>query len=178
MATRGDGSNKSDSKKRKRKLDKNQSHIVIVGGGLAGLSVALALERAGFTQVSLFERDASFDDQEEGYGLTLTYNPKGPLAALGVLEKVAQQDCPSRSHYLFRSDGSILGYFGNAFSRHRGAGQRGNLRVPRKVLRRILLDQLRTTALHWGHKLEDFEFDSRSNQYEISFEVETGDSAS
>ena len=89
------------SKKRMR-LDKDQANIVIVGGGLAGLSAAVALEKAGFTKISLFERDVSFEQQKEGYGLTLTYNPKGPLASLGILEKVAQHDCPSRSHYLFQ----------------------------------------------------------------------------
>lgn len=87
---------------KKRRLDKKESKIVIVGGGLAGLSAALALERAGFHLIELFERDESFDEQKEGYGLTLNYNPKGPLAALGILEDVALQDCPSRSHYLFR----------------------------------------------------------------------------
>ncbi len=84
------------------RLNKEESRIVIVGGGLAGLSVAVALEKAGFHHISLFERDLSFEQQKEGYGLTLTYNPKGPLASLGVLEQVAQRDCPSRSHYLFR----------------------------------------------------------------------------
>jgi len=87
--------------KRRKFLDNESSHIAIVGAGLAGLSVALALEHAGFTQISLFERDESFERQKEGYGLTLTYNPKGPLAALGILEEVALQDCPSRSHYIF-----------------------------------------------------------------------------
>jgi 2-polyprenyl-6-methoxyphenol hydroxylase-like FAD-dependent oxidoreductase len=92
---------------KKRRLDKDESKIVIVGCGLAGLSAALALEKAGFHQISLFERDESFEQQKEGYGLTLTYNPKGPLAALGVLEEVALQDCPSRSHYVFRVSGAV-----------------------------------------------------------------------
>lgn len=93
--------NASRSKKRPR-LDKERAQIVIVGSGLAGLSAAISLQRAGFQHISVLERDISFDRQKEGYGLTLTYNPKGPLASLGVLERVAEEDCPSRSHYLFR----------------------------------------------------------------------------
>lgn len=54
-------------------------------------------------------------------------------------------------------DGSILGYFGNAFFHHRGHGQRGNLRVPRKVLRKLLLDKLERSKVHWGHKLVHYE---------------------
>ena len=87
--------------KRKR-LDKENSNIVIVGSGLAGLSAAISLEQAGFLNITIVERDDNFERQKEGYGLTLTYNPKGPLASLGVLETVACQDCPSRSHYLFQ----------------------------------------------------------------------------
>jgi 2-polyprenyl-6-methoxyphenol hydroxylase-like FAD-dependent oxidoreductase len=89
-------------KRQKRRLDKEKAHIVIIGSGLAGLSAAISLEQAGFQRVSVYELDADFDTQKEGYGMTLTYNPKGPLALLGVLEQVAQRDCPSRSHYIFR----------------------------------------------------------------------------
>jgi hypothetical protein len=88
--------------KKRNRLDKAQAQIVIVGSGLAGLSAAISLEQAGFSNIALYERDENFQVQKEGYGLTLTYNPKGPLASLGVLEQVAQLDCPSRSHYLFR----------------------------------------------------------------------------
>jgi 2-polyprenyl-6-methoxyphenol hydroxylase-like FAD-dependent oxidoreductase len=178
------------SKKRPPKLDPQTAQIVIVGSGLAGLSAAIALTQAGFHQVSVFERDPSMEYQKEGYGLTLTYNPKGPLAALGVLEQVARQDCPSRSHYLFRaSDGLPLGYFGNAFfpepedegQPRRGHGQRGNLRVPRKVLRKILHDKFieETTRvsqtsgappIHWGHKLQEMCWDASTRQYKLKFQ--------
>ena len=71
-------------------------------------------------------------------------------------------------------DGSILGYFGNAFSKHRrGLGQRGNLRVPRKVLRKILMEQLQWTTIYWGHQLVDYEFDTGTSQYSIQFDVAT-----
>lgn len=89
-------------KRKKRRFDKQNDHILIVGSGLAGLSCALSLEQAGYTNISLYERDSNFDTQKEGYGLTISYNPKGPLAKLNLLEDVAIQDCPSRSHYIFR----------------------------------------------------------------------------
>jgi len=134
-------------KKRKReRLDKS-SRIAIVGSGLAGLSTAISLELAGFTNLVLLERDASLSSRREGYGLTLTYNPKGPLQHLGVLEDAANLDCPSRSHYLFRPDGSILGYYGNAFSVKGGAGQRGNIRLPRQLLRRLLVEKVQSPII-------------------------------
>lgn len=92
----------TDGNKRRRKtrLGKD-ARIAIIGSGLGGLGAALSLEQAGFTNVEIYERDASVCCRREGYGLTLTYNPKGPLAQMGLLEQVAQCDCPSRSHYMF-----------------------------------------------------------------------------
>ena len=243
--------------KRKR-LDPSTSNVVVIGAGLAGLSAALSLRRAGFRHIEVYERDPSLDYQKEGYGLTLTYNPKGPLSDLGVLETVAQKDCPSRSHYLFRQEppppesesesesessqqqveledendhkvkvntndnnanvndnGIPMGYFGNAFfgpsssvssatSRRRGYGQRGNLRVPRKVLRRILYEKLLQTqreqqqqqqqekkhsdndddittaaaaaAVYWNRSLIDFRWDESTQQYHLQFAASTSSS--
>lgn len=94
--------NSSNATKRRRKarLDKD-ARIAIIGSGLGGLGAALSLEQAGFTNVVIYERDVSPSSRREGYGLTLTYNPKGPLAQMGLLDQVAQRDCPSRSHYIF-----------------------------------------------------------------------------
>jgi len=101
--------------KRNQRLAKDAS-IAIVGGGIAGSAAALSLQQAGFTRVKVYERDKGLHNenkQRHGYGMTLTYNPKGPLAKLGVLEELAQLDTPSRSHYTFDHEGYILGYFGN-----------------------------------------------------------------
>jgi 2-polyprenyl-6-methoxyphenol hydroxylase-like FAD-dependent oxidoreductase len=142
-------------KRGRERLDPELAHVAIIGCGLAGLSTAISLEKHGFRNIDIYERDASFSDRKEGYGLTLTYHPSGVLKTLGVLEDVAIADCPSRSHYLFDQHGNILGYFGNAFSKNGGFGQRGNLRVPRQIVRRILLEQLKYTNIHWNHKLID-----------------------
>jgi 2-polyprenyl-6-methoxyphenol hydroxylase-like FAD-dependent oxidoreductase len=136
-----------------RKLPAEPQSIAIIGSGLAALSTAIFCEQAGYA-VDLFERDNYLGSRSEGYGLTLKYDPRGILAQLGVLEDVCDADCPSRSHYLLRHDGVVLGYFGNAFSSdNRGWGQRGNLRVPRQKLRTMLIDKLQDSKIHWGHEL-------------------------
>ena len=109
---------KSTSKKKLHKTkDKSYlsktSTIAIIGGGIGGLSSALSLQKAGFSNIHVFERyneptkqyakenSVESNPNKHGYGLTLTYNPKGPLAKLGILEELALKDTPSRSHYVF-----------------------------------------------------------------------------
>ena len=68
-----------------------------------------------------------------------------------------------------------MGYFGNAFSQNRGNGQRGNLRIPRKVLRRILLDRLKATKLYWNHRLVDYSTsETEESFYGVNFEGPDG----
>ena len=155
-------------------------HIGVVGGGLAGLSAALSVVRSlnddgdggkdgprgrRRGRITVYERDGSVRDRREGYGMTLTYDPSGPLARLGVLEQAARRDCPSRCHYLFDEKGNVMGYYGNGFRKKedgRGAGQRGNLRVPRGELRDVLMGALREqdrdliVTVEWGRRLRSY----------------------
>eukprot|EP00041_Stephanoeca_diplocostata_P007921 m.113698 g.113698 ORF g.113698 m.113698 type:complete len:509 (+) comp17095_c0_seq3:416-1942(+) len=170
-------------KKRARK-------VVIAGGGIGGLALALALQRRGL-EVVVYERDAEFTDRQQGYGMTMS-TTNTALAELGILDELRVRDTQSHSHYVFRSDGAVLGYFGAAFTpRHpskrrkhpeastfgdtcdtevvgtpqgqdssestrngedslRGSTARGNLRVPRQVLRQMLLQRLDQHAVRWG----------------------------
>ena len=57
--------------------------ILVAGGGIAGLTAALAFARRGF-EVALFERAAAFE--EIGAGLQLSPNATRILRRLGVLE--------------------------------------------------------------------------------------------
>ena len=169
--------------KSKSRLEKD-APIAIVGCGIAGLSAAISLADAGFSNVSIFERDASQSLRREGFGLTLTYNPKGPLERLGILERVAQEDCPSRSHYVFAPDGTVLGYYGNAFSPGRGFGQRGNIRIPRPKLQKIMTDRLAAVLqqqkkhqessqsrfrIHWGHTLSGILDKKETGKVQLQF---------
>jgi 2-polyprenyl-6-methoxyphenol hydroxylase-like FAD-dependent oxidoreductase len=146
---------------------KHLVRIGIVGGGLGGLSAALALQNAGFYNIQVYERDLCFDQRRDGYGLTLTYNPhaQGPLAKLGILEELALRDVPSRSHFVFSPEGFVRGYYGNAFKGRQqerpnkgGMGQRRNLRVPRQQVRQAMLDKLcdKQVTFQWGKRLQTF----------------------
>ena len=146
--------------------------IAIVGGGIGGLAAAVALQQKGF-KVTVYERDSRFGDRRQGYGLTLTNNKKGPLAELGLLQKCIEEDCPSNAHWVFNPQGDILGYYGRVFKRdcrnilesdvklgrEMGAEDvnRGNLRIPRESLRKMLLEKLQPDSIIWGVKLIDYE---------------------
>jgi len=135
--------------------------VAIVGGGLGGLGLALSLLQVGITDVVVFEKDTNFGDRKQGYGLTLTNNPKGPLAKLGLLDECVKRDCASTCHWVFSPEGRVLGYYGRAFlfeddDRDGVAGDRGNLRIPRQDLRQMLLDRLPPNVIEWDRRLRDY----------------------
>jgi salicylate hydroxylase len=173
--------------------DARKCSVAIIGAGLTGLATALMLANEPTAAVvspdsrkrsiHVFDRDASFSARKEGYGLTLTYNPEG------ILDELANADCPSRSHYVIRqstnkNEGEVIGYFGNAFDtvnetddveymRNYGWGQRGNLRVPRQVVRQILLRRLHDIApnvtIYWNHNLVNVTKNCDTSLLELHF---------
>ena len=133
--------------------------IAIVGGGLSGLGVAVALSQKGFKNVNIFEKDANFDERKQGFGLTLTNNMKGPLAKLNILDEVLENDCPSYQHWVFKSTGDIIGYYGRNFkcnSSLSSNNMRGNIRIPRQVLRQIILNNLPPQIIKWDRKIKSY----------------------
>ena len=150
--------------------------VAIIGGGVGGLATALVLQQAGF-RARVYERDTGVSARHQGYGVTLS-TTNSALEALDLLQELRARDVPSRSHYTFRSDGAVLGYFGNALRADEtgaavrdglcgGTGDRGNLRVPRQVLRQMLLDRLSPGSVIWGARLAGFE--------ELTLPAATGD---
>ena len=74
------------------------SRISIVGGGIGGLSAALALQHFGF-RVSVFEQAREL--REIGAGVTITPNAMHALNFFGVGERVAKEAGPTEA-YLIR----------------------------------------------------------------------------
>jgi hypothetical protein len=50
--------------------------------------------------------------------------------------------------------------------------------VPRKVLRRILFQTLKTTSIHWNHRLVDYTWNTETNQYTVDFQTTASDNSS
>jgi 2-polyprenyl-6-methoxyphenol hydroxylase-like FAD-dependent oxidoreductase len=65
-------------------MDK-KSRIAVVGAGISGLALSIALKQKGFTNIKVFEKDPSFDNRRQGYGLTILQG-KSALRKIGVLE--------------------------------------------------------------------------------------------
>lgn len=153
--------------------------MAVAGGGVAGLAAALALQLEGIP-VTVFERDASLEARAQGYGMTISSGNKA-LVALGVLDELVERDTTSTSHWIFRCDGRVIGYFGRAFlggpggeAHGKGASEgalRGNLRVPRLVLRQMLLRRLDAGVVRWNSKVVHVQEDSKDG---VVIDVEDG----
>jgi heterodisulfide reductase subunit A-like polyferredoxin len=77
-------------------LPKN-SKIAIIGSGIAGLGFALALHKEGFQNITIYEKDSSFGQRRQGYGLTIQ-QAVSSLVELNVFEKVKELDTPAKYH--------------------------------------------------------------------------------
>jgi 2-polyprenyl-6-methoxyphenol hydroxylase-like FAD-dependent oxidoreductase len=81
--------------------------IAILGAGIAGVALAIALQQHKIPCM-LLEKDASFDERHQGYGLTMQQAGKA-LVSLGVSNAVSAASRTSRSHCIFHAnDGRLI----------------------------------------------------------------------
>ncbi|RKN16597.1 FAD-dependent oxidoreductase [Micromonospora musae] len=126
------------------------SHAVVVGGGIGGLSAALALHRRGW-RVTVLERAPEL--REVGAGLTLMANAMRGLDALGLgpaVRRSGHSETPggirtSTGRWLSRVDGEVM-------TRLLGTTALG---IHRATLHRLLREALPTSALHVGAEVID-----------------------
>ena len=150
--------------------------IAIVGAGLGGLAAAAAMQRWG-ARVEVYERDRSFDERKQGYGLTMQQGGAA-LRALGA-EDLGSECVSGTLHVSFASDGTVLGRYGHdtrcsgaaepaaegdgstssgrPAAKRRKKSKRRNFLIPRQRLRQQLLDLLEPGTVRWGRSFESYD---------------------
>ena len=134
--------------------------VAVVGGGIGGLALALALQQRGVS-VGVFERDESFFERAQGYGLTLQQGSSA-VRALGLAADAKDAGCFSTSHICLDSGGNLLGRHGAATRGEETSAEeaaevgrrRRNLHLPRQSLRALLYARLRPGTVRWGCQLD------------------------
>jgi salicylate hydroxylase len=97
----------------------NMSQISIVGGGIGGLSAALALQHFGY-RVRIFEQAREL--REVGAGVVISPNAMHALNFLGVGERVAKEAGPAGVYFSRHfQTGNVLKFRQNDFVERFGA---------------------------------------------------------
>lgn len=132
----------------------NRPRCAIVGGGIGGMSVAVALRNQGF-EVVVFEQAAELG--EIGAGVLLTPNGVRALNHLGLGQAVAESGgrVGAGSHY-YRMDGTAIAPIVTTDS----TGWNGMFGMHRADLLSILASTLPADAVRAGHKCIGFEQDT------------------
>lgn len=134
----------------------NYPELAIIGGGIGGVALAVACLQRGIP-FTLYERDQSFDQRSQGYGLTLQQASKA-MAGLGL--QSLEEGIISTRHVVHNTKGKIIGEWGMRKWLEADAPtnpRRTNVHIARQSLRLALLQQLQDSKqVKWGHQFVDF----------------------
>jgi 2-polyprenyl-6-methoxyphenol hydroxylase-like FAD-dependent oxidoreductase len=148
----------------------NYPHVAIIGAGIGGVALAVACLHRGIP-FTLYERDNSFADRSQGYGLTLQQASKA-IKGLGIIS--LKEGVVSTKHVVHNTDGKVVGEWGMRKwlpSESKTSPKKTNMHISRQSLRLELLEQLGgEDKVQWRHQLLDFK-DSENSGIALSFQV-------
>lgn len=148
--------------------NENYPHVAIIGAGIGGVALAVACLHRGIP-FTIYERDKSFTDRSQGYGLTLQQASKA-IKGFGLFS--LKEAIVSTKHIVHTSDGKIIGEWGLRKwlpSDTKKQAKHSNLHISRQALRSDLLNQLdENNKVQWGYQLVDFK-ESNTNKIDLSF---------
>jgi len=147
-------------------------NICILGGGVGGLSTAIALKQAGF-DVEVYERHAA--PTEIGAGIVVWPNAAFVLDELGVLDKLDSVSGHPNYMRRFSNDGEVLGSLDiNKLNELMGYSSYSIIRKDLMVILSNRLTEL-NIKVNYQHKVTsilevDVELDGKNNRTQIKFE--------
>ena len=148
----------------------NHPKVAIIGAGIGGVALAVACLHRGIP-FTLYERDSSFQERSQGYGLTLQQASKA-MEGFGLYS--LEEGVISTRHLVHTPEGRVIGEWGMRKwmqSDPKKTPKRTNIHIARQALRFALLQQLGgQSTVHWGHQLVDFK-ECEDETVELNFQV-------
>jgi 2-polyprenyl-6-methoxyphenol hydroxylase-like FAD-dependent oxidoreductase len=130
-------------------------NVAIIGGGIGGMTLALALHDAGIRDVDIYESDSHVT--ELGVGINVLPHAVRELTELGLQDQLMATAIPTGEIVYYSSHGQRIwgeprglaaGYKWPQFSIHRGELM--------MILYRAVLERLGPDRVHLGHHLAQF----------------------
>ena len=150
--------------------NENYPHVAIIGAGIGGVALAVACLHRGIP-FTLYERDNSFSDRSQGYGLTLQQASKA-IKSFGIIS--LKEGVVSTKHVVHNTDGKVVGEWGMRKwlpSETKTFPKKTNMHISRQSLRLALLEQLGGhDKVQWSHQLLDFK-ENKNDGVELNFKI-------
>ena len=132
----------------------NSKKAIIIGCGIGGPSLAIALKRAGIDSVIYEKHDTRYN-----FGLlSLTPNTFHALDILDVSDAVLENGYQVDGVNFYSSDGNLMGRMGSTSEMQERYGS-GTVMIRRMLLNKILCDKAESLGvkIEWGKKLKKIE---------------------
>lgn len=126
----------------------SHTRIAIIGGGMGGLTAAIALTRIAGVQVTVFEQASRLG--EVGAGVTVAPNAQRVLDRLGVLEQVREAGAVPDGHGVYQD---AMGNLVTDAAWEDSAQQYRNIGMYRPDLIEVLARAVDPQAIRLGHRL-------------------------
>lgn len=126
----------------------NKPKILIIGGGIGGLTVGIALQQAGF-RIEIFERAEEL--REIGAGIGLSPNAVRVLKHLGLMQRVVDRGTMIEAGVSYNSRGDTIGRMPTNLS------DVPSVCLHRADLQQVLFSALDPNGIHFGEQFVDFD---------------------
>ena len=136
--------------------ESNDQTVLIIGGGIGGLSAAIALQDAGF-DVDVYEQAEEL--QEVGAGLTISWNGLQALNLLGAHEQAVRAGATLEWFDTRAPDGSTLTQVHIPEVFPSSSDMPGMITLHRTDLQRILYERVGDGVVHLDHQCVEVEQD-------------------
>ncbi|WDF48740.1 NAD(P)/FAD-dependent oxidoreductase [Chryseobacterium sp. KACC 21268] len=148
----------------------NLPHVAIIGAGIGGVALAVAcLHRS--IPFTIYERDNSFNERSQGYGLTLQQASKA-IEGFGISK--LEKGVVSTRHLVHTPDGKVVAEWGMRKwlqNSEKQTPKKTNIHIARQSLRSAFIEQLGgIDKIKWGHQLIDFN-ETQDGKIDLNFQV-------